>query len=543
MNDKTAATAATAVKAGATGATAATGATGAAAIYARTSKEDPKSKKISIEQQVEDALDLAKKQGLTVDPRHIFIERDTSGKLPPPQWSGKERRKIRPVFGSLIAAIERGEVSMVFFRALDRMARNTLVSLQFLQLCEDCKVGIYTQQEKLCAGVDPSGRFALTVKISAAQYQVEQTATNIKAGKAYATRHGLKMAPVHTVGYRDGKKGEILTDDKGVAIVNELFDKYIAGATINGLVAYCNATYPDNHPNIGKRWHCSTVRRILENETYIGQGSQPYPPIVAPEKFLEAQKHRKARHNVKWGVKLQRHLLTGFLKCGYDGETMRAYTRYSKRGDSIPLGWEIKCAQKHSEKFPFMMREDKWLAFVERYIATAKFVSGNGGGDTLKLEMSLSRVESNVEQLKAAVGKGEMGADEFMAISKTAKQEAARLRAEIAKQRTPEPSQLKAWAAMTFEEKRARLSDTLDKIAVYRDGVVVYFKDHVDFGREGVGDFAGGWKVWFPLLKVKGAKGMLQNSLLADDDERIMKCFEQVAINGEMVWGYVAMVA
>lgn len=490
-----------------------------AAVYCRTSKEDPRSKKVSNEQQVDDGRKLAQKMKLHVSPEHIYIDRDLSGKLPPPQWA--KEGKTRPQFGKLITAIERGKVKAIIFRMRDRIARNTILSLQFWEFCEKCDVAVYATHEIMPAATDASGRFALTILIAAAQLQLEQTTANIKAAKDYAKRHGLKMCDVQTVGYKNGKRGEILKDELGENIVNEIYDLFIGGMSMMQIVHHCNATYPNSHPRHGKQWYCSTVRRILSNPAYINKATQQYPEIMTADKWLAAQQAYKARANAKWGVKLHKHLLSGFIKCGYDGETMVTFSRYSKGDTAKRIGFDIKCSRKHAGAHPFSMREMKWLEFVVQHLSSAKVVRTYSGAKVVDLELQLSRVETNLAGYKNQVNAGVIDLSEFAEMTRAAKANAAKIRTEIASLSATERRSAKGWHEMTMDEQRLRLHEICEKIETFDDGVLVYYRPNVTFADSadavfGAADF--GVPVWYPLCHVTGLAGKKQHSLVPEDD-------------------------
>jgi DNA invertase Pin-like site-specific DNA recombinase len=486
---------------------------GVAAVYCRTSKEDRASKKVSIEQQVDDGSRLALENGYSPKP---YIDRDRRGSWPPPQWAESSGVKTRASLGELIRDIESGSIKAVVFRSRDRLARNTRLSLRFWEFCDDHKVAVFATHEHIAAANDPSGRFILTVLVAASQMELERIQTNIKAGKAYAKRHRMKVCGVRTVGYRDGRDAKgistIEVDPVGAECVKELYRRYIAGETYGQLCDWAQREYPDSHPPIGKRWYRSTVRRVLSNTAYIGEGVQPYPRIIEHATFLAAQKCEASRRNVKWGRKLRKHLLSGgVLRCGYDGLPMIAYMRYDKAGE--PIETEYKCAAKHADgRHPFSMRESLWLEWVERYIATATKIAGQQpDGDRLALELRRDTVSRNIEGFETMAAKGELTFGRYTDLTRQARTELARLDGELAKIAAASASDLSIpWSKMTFAQRRQRLTETLESVVVYRTGVMVRFNPSWTMASHrdawGLPEFARGLPsvpYWFPLWTPK----------------------------------------
>ena len=518
-----------------------------AGIYDRTSKEDKNQKKISTEQQVEKGIEEAAKHNLTVAREHIYIDRDLSGKLPPTCWAGG-KKKSRPAFSGLIQAIEEGEIKAVVVRMMDRLARNTLVSLNFLKLCEEKGITLYATDEALPKVIDASGRLQLTVLIAIAEYQREQIVANVKGAKDHQRKHRMKMGAAVTVGYKDGEKGEILKDDDGETIVKEIHTMYQAGKTIGEITRHCQATYKTHTYSKTTKWHNSTVRRILSNVAYIGQGIQGQPRILSDEVFSDTQKALASRRNTKWGVRLEKHLLGGMLKCGECGNRCAISIMYRKEdggltNTGIKWGATYRCkstSNQHPNGNPICINEREWDLWADRFLGTAKRVNGNSdSGVRASLELKKDKIEKNVEGAEGMLASGDIDIAKYKDISSKAKAELSKIDVELSKLVVSSHKSIKPWAEMDIVEKRIMIKEVCESILVFHNGVMVTFKAYVKITEEdtlGNVDFSQGSKVWFPVHRATGKANHKINSLLPDN-RNAWQGWRETAVDGQgFVW-------
>ena len=273
-----------------------------AAVYARTSREFKGVERVSIEQQIEDGTALAVSKKLVSDTQkqavREFRDPDRSGSLPPRQWLDGGR-KHREALTALIDAVERGEVSAVVVRKLDRLARGTELTLRLLRLFQDHKVRLLATDEQLPGSDDDSGLFTLTVLAAAAEYELKKISRNTKAGLAYIKRHGGKIGSARTLGYCDGKeKGTVEVVEPEAALVREVFTRLVAGESLCAVGRWLT-TQTDRRGKHKGGWMPDHIAAIIRNPRYIGmqkcddgtlQPSKVFPAIIEPTVYWDAQK-------------------------------------------------------------------------------------------------------------------------------------------------------------------------------------------------------------------------------------------------------------
>ncbi len=93
----------------------------------------------------------------------------------------------------------------------------------------------------------------------------------------------LRMVPY---GYKMNN-GKIIPDKNEATVVRNIFDLYIGG---KGLKAIADSLTAENMPIFEGNtiWSKNRIKRILENERYIGANS--YPPILSDDLFVRAKK-------------------------------------------------------------------------------------------------------------------------------------------------------------------------------------------------------------------------------------------------------------
>ena len=87
--------------------------------------------------------------------------------------------------------------------------------------------------------------------------------------------------------------GKIVIHPMEAMVVQEIFEKYILGASYNELV---HGLRKDGISyNEGKIWNKSMVARILENKKYVGQSG--CPPIITEEQYSRVEEKRSSKAN------------------------------------------------------------------------------------------------------------------------------------------------------------------------------------------------------------------------------------------------------
>lgn len=146
------------------------------AFYARCSTVEQ-----DTEIQVRDLRAYAERQGWVVRPELAFVDEGVSG-----------TKDSRPALDRLRRAIFAGEVDVLLVTAPDRLGRNVLAGLLFVQdlAARDVRLVV------LSLGLDtssPTGRMALTVMLAFAEWERTLILGRTKAGIARAREKGVRF--------------------------------------------------------------------------------------------------------------------------------------------------------------------------------------------------------------------------------------------------------------------------------------------------------------------------------------------------------------
>ena len=136
-------------------------------IYTRKSTDTEDRQVRSIADQLAELRELAKKEQLEIV--DVFVEKQTA-KIPG-----------RPIFGEMIARIEKREASGILAWHPDRLARNSVDGGKVIYLVDTAKI---TDLKFPTFWFDstPQGKFMLSIAFSQSKYYIDNLSENIKGG-------------------------------------------------------------------------------------------------------------------------------------------------------------------------------------------------------------------------------------------------------------------------------------------------------------------------------------------------------------------------
>lgn len=240
-----------------------------AAIYCRTSVDDRNDPRLSTGNQQKDGLELARSLNFDIKPDHVFLDIGISGSKPPARWQERRLTRLnhRPELERMMQSIEQGDIQAVIVRKRDRLFRSLELSLKFFKFMEEHNIQLHATGEKINLDGSASSRLELTLMMAVAEFQLQTTRENILQAKRHQKAEGLKMCGCDVLGYRDGeKKGTCEIVPGEAAIAGDIFDRYIAGASLKSLSIHLR----EMGVRSGKSWHVSHISRIIDNPSYIG---------------------------------------------------------------------------------------------------------------------------------------------------------------------------------------------------------------------------------------------------------------------------------
>ncbi len=263
-------------------------------LYARKSTEQDELQTLSIDSQIKEMGDMARKEGLDI----VEIRKESH--------SAKESGQ-RPVFQTLIQDIQLGKFNGIIAWDPSRISRNAGDLGKIVDLMDQgLIVDIRTHGQRFTNS--PNEKFLLMILCSQAKLENDHKGENVKRGLRAKCERGFRpgVSPLGYIHdkYADKGKKRVLVDEVRAPIIKEIFEK-VAYEDWSGrdLLVWLN-TKKNFTTRSGKRIALSAIYTILKDTYYYGEFEYPigsgnwyrgaYDPIIDKELFLKAKANLQA---------------------------------------------------------------------------------------------------------------------------------------------------------------------------------------------------------------------------------------------------------
>lgn len=327
-------------------------------IYARKSTESEDRQALSIQSQIFEMQEVAKKENLNIVD---ILQESKSAKQPG-----------RPIFNAMIDKFKSGKYDAILCWKIDRLARNSLDAGMVQWLLEKDAI---KQIKTFDRDYNPADNVVMaSIEFSMANQYVRDLSKNVKRGQAEKIRRGEYPA-TPPLGYLlDYKTKKIYIDEERYQHVKEAFRLY---ATRNyALPRLADKLNKDGfRSRNGKKVHGSTIYNILKNPIYYGWfrwNDQIYrgthAPIVSKALFDAVEEAFKPKkHEVKRNI--HNFMFRGNLICGECGLSVTAENRVKKKYNKTYTYYRCtkskgtdNCSQKYLREEDLIIELDKQLA-------------------------------------------------------------------------------------------------------------------------------------------------------------------------------------
>lgn len=287
-----------------------------------------------------------------------FIERN-------PEWelagifaddgiSGTNTKK-REEFNRMIEACMAGHIDMIITKSISRFARNTLDCLKYIRKLKEKNIPVFFEKENINT-MDSKGEVLLTIMASLAQQESQSLSQNIKLGLQYRYQNGeVQVNHNRFLGYTKDEDGHLIIEPTEAEVVKRIYREYLEGSSLlqigRGLEADGILTAA------GKaKWRPETLRKILQNEKYIGDAllqktytvdflnkkrvqnngivlqyyvENSHPPIIPRDLYMQVQEEMVRRANLHSGEKRKKRVysskyaLSSIVYCPKCGDIYR----------------------------------------------------------------------------------------------------------------------------------------------------------------------------------------------------------------------------
>ncbi len=118
--------------------------------------------------------------------------------------------------------------------------------------------------------MDAKGEVLITIMASLAQQESQSLSRNVKLGLQYRYQQGkVQINRNRFLGYTKDADGNLLIDPEQAEVVMRIYREYLEGLCMDKIAAGLERDGIFTGAG-GKRWHTSTINKILRNEKYIG---------------------------------------------------------------------------------------------------------------------------------------------------------------------------------------------------------------------------------------------------------------------------------
>ncbi|MHA7209605.1 recombinase family protein [Arthrobacter sp. MDT1-65] len=430
-----------------------------AVIYTRISK-DLEGLGLGVARQLSDCRDYARKNSYQVVDELEDNDISASGLAKRPSYL-----KLRELMAS-------GAVDVVLVYAMDRLHRNMRELIEYIELSQQTNTAI----ESVVAGkvdlASADGRMFATILGAFGAAEREKTSERLLR-KAKANAEEGRWPGRRVYGYESD--GTIVPEEADV--IRELAQRILAG---EGLNAVANSFNARGIPTLqGAEWRAATLVGIARSARIAGHREHrgvitkrdAWDRIINEEdSILLRRKLAKGRSEGRTVGGPRKHLLTGLLVCGNCGAPMQRGLAGKTR---VP---NYRCAKNEGSQS--CGRVSINLSSTENFVTAALFAAfdrptqgedDNGEAERARYVMESKRLEERKNALATMFGDGTIDADEWMAASKSVKEQLYALpspRAKAARQQATGSELAAAWPSMETSTKRALLDQVFVKITV-----------------------------------------------------------------------------
>ena len=369
-------------------------------MYVRKSTDESDRQVLSIQAQLFEPHELAKREGLTVV--GTFEESRTA------------KQPGRPQFNLMLGEIERGKADGIISWHPDRLARNSVDGGRIVYLVDIGKIRDL-RFPTFRFEASAHGKFMLNIAFSQSKYYVDNLSENIKRGIRQKLRNGIwpNRPPAGYVNDRNKRCIEVVPDM--AKLVREAFLRYATGNyPIHEVRKQMNAL--GLRSCAGALMSTSNYQSMLTNPFYYGvmkfQGELyegKHQPIITKALFDKVQEVMKRKSKSKTSS-LKPYRYRGLFRCGECGcfittETQKGhnYLHCTKR--------VVPCTQK-------FVREEVIDAQVEGVISKIALEAAIADKIIVQLESEREEAAHNqqaaIERIQADLAECEKKADRLL---------------------------------------------------------------------------------------------------------------------------------
>ena len=179
------------------------------------------------------------------------------------------RADKRPEFNKMINDCLAGKIDYIITKSVSRFARNTVDCLDYVRMLKSKGIGVYFEEQQIDT-LKTDSELYLVIYAGFAQSESESISKNITWSVRKKFEEGTPVFMYKRfLGYRKGADGEPEIVPSEAAIVERIFNLYLAGETVDKISKMMQA---ENYDIPGKTISFSKgmIMNMLSNERYCG---------------------------------------------------------------------------------------------------------------------------------------------------------------------------------------------------------------------------------------------------------------------------------
>jgi site-specific DNA recombinase len=291
-------------------------------LYARKSSESDERQAMSIDSQLKEMTDLAKREGLNV----VETKQES--------YSAKETGK-RPVFNELVSGLRSGEFNALLVWDPSRCSRNAGDLGALIDLMDQQKL-LQVRTFSQTFTNNPNEKFLLMILCSQAKLENDNRGINVKRGIRAKCEMGWRpgVAPLGYMNRAFAGVKDIIVDPDRAPVITEVFNRAAQGWSGRKLKGWLDESGFTNRSGCGVT--LSQVFLILNNPFYYGEFEYPvgsgktykgsHKALVTKELFQQVQDNRSLPNKAAWGSK--HFAFKGIFKCAGCGSEITAEEKF-----------------------------------------------------------------------------------------------------------------------------------------------------------------------------------------------------------------------
>ena len=175
----------------------------------------------------------------------------------------------RPEFNRMIKKCKAGNIDMIIVKSVSRFSRRMAETIHCFQDLMSRNIDVYFEQENRHL-LDERAYEAIMMILMIVQNESIAKGKNVRWGIKRSMESGKSgFQNQKCFGYSKDDSGKLMINDEESGVVKLIFNLYLSGESIYGLVNYLGENGYDS-PTGKTKWTTGQIQHILTNEKYTG---------------------------------------------------------------------------------------------------------------------------------------------------------------------------------------------------------------------------------------------------------------------------------